>query len=125
MYFKKHEEYDDAIKLQEKQLLENYRYNESELQEIEGKFKELQAPLTKEKLPLVMRDFEGKRDFSNISTSYVYEMEEWVNHIDSILRDPQKEGQLEMAKNIKKLGVPIDTIIQSTIGISNEEFQNL
>lgn len=52
-------------------------------------------------------------------------MEEWVNHIDSILRDPQKEGQLEMAKNIKKLGVPIDTIIQSTIGISNEEFQNL
>lgn len=63
VYFKKHEEYDDAIKLQEKQLLEKYRYNESELQEIEGKFKELQAPLTKEKLPLVMRDFEGNATF--------------------------------------------------------------
>ena len=125
VHFKKHEEYDEAIKLQEKQLLKKYHYDDSEVDELECKFKELQAPLTKDKLPLEMRDFEGKRDFSNISTSYVYEMEEWVNHIDSILRDPQKEGQLEMAKKLKKLGVPIDTIIQSTTGISKEEFQNL
>ena len=83
VYFKKHEEYDEAIKLQEKQLLKKYHYDDSEVDELECKFKELQAPLTKDKLPLEMRDFEGKRDFSNISTSYVYEMEEWVNHIKS------------------------------------------
>ncbi len=79
-FFSKHEEYDLYTKLDEREMLKKGKYDSSELLEIEEEFKRFEkkeAP----KLPIEMRDIEHDRDFTNIGTSYVFEMEEWVKHI--------------------------------------------
>ncbi len=91
-YFKRHDDYSEFLKLDEKTQLQRCRYNARELEEIESKFQEMIEVESKPALPLELRDIENQRDFSNTSTTYVFEMEEWCNHFGS--RDFEDDRRL-------------------------------
>ena len=83
LYFKHHDEYTQFLSLGEREMIKKGKYSPSEIEEIEAEFKKYEEPDLLPDLPDSMRDIERKRDFSNIETSFVFEMEEWVRNIKS------------------------------------------
>lgn len=79
-FFKQHRDYDVFNSSTEENRLQRCKYSPSEQSEIDEIFAKLQKNNSNPMLPTDMRDFERQRDFSNTSTTYVFEMEEWCKH---------------------------------------------
>lgn len=91
-FFERHDKYDEFFENDQSIILRKTKYSPSENQEIKQEFLKLVEVEGKPSLPEKMRTVENHRDFSNISTSYVYEMEEWVSHLKSDeFEDDKKE----------------------------------
>ncbi|MBR4324883.1 MAG: hypothetical protein IKP73_05095 [Bacteroidales bacterium] len=69
-------------KFSRNELEKDFQLNEKEKEEIANYFNELE-PKKKEKLRPDMEIFEGIRDFSDSSTSFVYEMYDWTVNINN------------------------------------------
>ncbi len=81
LYFHDHMEYNRFLTLSTEDMVKKGKFSDEENKEIEEEIRKYEEPEELPNLPHEMMDIEGQRDFSNIETSYVFEMEEWVRHI--------------------------------------------
>jgi len=66
-----------------------------------------------------MLDMALKEDLENLKAEYNFENGKAEGKIEG-----EKENAIKIAKNLKKLNVPIDTIVEST-GLAKEEIEKL
>ncbi len=76
-YFKDHRQYEEYRNKGKEEQLKIGKYFDSEKEELKNCFASFEEEAQKPPLPVEMRDYERKRDFSNTETTYVFEMEEY------------------------------------------------
>lgn len=81
-FFDDHRAYDLFDKLDDNQKIQKCKYSPIDQEDLNKEFAKFVEDKQKEPLPNDMRNFEKSRDFSNTATTYVFEMEEWCNHIN-------------------------------------------
>ena len=107
-FFEDHQSYDKFEDLDDKQKMQKCKYSPQDEEDLKAEFAKFVEEEKKEVLPIEMRNFERVRDFSNTATTYVFEMEEWCNHIkNKELEDDKKEIFEAIQKVVIEKEVPI------------------